>query len=167
MLQVKFVREALCSNKAVFEKQSALQPDLVDAIKWNQQWPGKQGRAAREKLIKEIEVIAEHLSANGAADSWLADATDDARLVAAGVNGPLFEMLARSIKHHDAEAVDLLRKGGPLTGVLARFAYLFRCVASRTCLLAGQAMASQSSRRPQSSAKKPWSKQRSQGRCAT
>ena len=38
--------------------------------------------------------------------------------VAGGVNGPLLDALAKKVKHHDIDCVNLFREGGPLLGTL-------------------------------------------------
>ena len=44
----------------------------------------------------------------------------DARQVAAGVNGPLLEMLAEAAEWHDKAAIELFRTGAPLFGLLEK-----------------------------------------------
>jgi len=44
----------------------------------------------------------------------------DACQVAAGVNGPLLEMLADAAQWHDKAAIELFREGAPLFGLLEK-----------------------------------------------
>ena len=47
-----------------------------------------------------------------------AKADASVRAVSKGVNGPMLAAIAKKIEYHDSACVDLLRRGGPLLGML-------------------------------------------------
>ena len=67
----------------------------------------------REALISQIERKAEEFRRSGACKRWLQGACPYTKAVAAEVNGPLLEYLAKLIGYEDLVCVDLFRQGKP------------------------------------------------------
>ena len=72
----------------------------------------------REAVIGHIEETAEALREAGACRAWLQQADAHVAAVSCEVNGPLMELLAKSINYHDAGCIQTLRRGAPLLGDL-------------------------------------------------
>jgi hypothetical protein len=72
----------------------------------------------REKIISEIEAMANELKSGGRVEQWLLNSDPHIRRVSQHVNGPLMMALAKTANYHDASCVDVFRDGGVIVGDL-------------------------------------------------
>ena len=118
--KVRFVRAAVTSTEAVFEKQIVLDKDILEAIEWAAGKSVQEVRDAREAVVCAVERLAAKLVKSGQVDRWFGDADAGVRSVSKSVNGPLFELLAQRAAYEDSGCIDLFREGGVLVGELER-----------------------------------------------
>ena len=93
---------------------------MAGALDWTLARTPAEVVSEREEILQRIERAAAHFRASGAAAAWLAGSDPLVARVSASVNGPLCAWLAGEAGWDDAEAVDTLRHGAPLIGVLPR-----------------------------------------------
>ena len=124
--KVRFVRAAVTSTEAVFEKQLVLDKDIVEAAEWGASKSVQEVHDARESVVCAIERLAAKLVKSSQTDRWFGDADAGVRSVSSSVNGPLFELLAKRVAYDDVGCIELFRLGGVLVGELERHvAYSF------------------------------------------
>ena len=88
----------------------------MQAFQWTAERTPEEAMQYREDVTRAVEAGAKELLENGQAAAWLGEADVEIAAVIASVHGPLAEQLARETCFPDAEAVQSLRKGGPLVG---------------------------------------------------
>ena len=109
------------SERVPLGKKSSLDQDLKDALQWIKQRSAADAMAEREATMRAIEELANEIETKGLKRRWSSAIKDPAlKKFADEVNGPLMELLALRARYHDAECVDLFRKGAPIVGKLHR-----------------------------------------------
>lgn len=95
-----------------------LEASVLRAVDWMAARPAEQIRSEREAVVSAIVREGEGLKADGSAARWLQGCDPTTRRILADVNGPLLARLAAKSGFGDCAAVDMLREGAPLVGVL-------------------------------------------------
>ena len=114
-----FIRDQL-DREFCFTKEFQLDASLASALDWTLARTPAEVVSEREEILQRIERAAAHFRASGATAAWLAGSDPLVARVSASVNGPFCAWLAGEVGWSDAEAVDTLRYGAPLLGVLPR-----------------------------------------------
>lgn len=141
-LKAQFCNDALATADK-FTKATTLEQDLLDAVEWISGRTPERVNEERECIMRQIEAAAFEMREHGQCTGWLKCADGLTKQVAGvlffchrpllcvlggvqvskEVNGPLMEMLADTCRHHDKEAAQLFRKGGPLVSPFDCFVF--------------------------------------------
>ena len=114
---IKFVTNA-ANDHGAFESRVHLDMDIQDDLDWMEAHSVDECNAWREAVISAIEADARSFWDSGAAEKWFSGADVHIQKIAGQVNGPLFELLAKTAGHTDVDCPNMFRHGAQLLGKL-------------------------------------------------
>ena len=115
--KLAFVDRALdCDDP--FHRESSVCVDNLAAVEWQAARCPRKAKVYREMVTKSVEERGASLQASGAVDRWFDECDPKVRMVSRGVNGPLLQELAATVRHCDAAVVLLFKLGAKLFGSL-------------------------------------------------
>lgn len=115
---VTFVAKATTEPHQAGVHGTALDDDLLTALRWTAERTPQQVMRVRELMVESIEKRAKAHWDSGRAARWLEGADAVTREVKKTVCGPLLAELAQETDCQDAACVETLRQGAPVLGVL-------------------------------------------------
>ena len=98
--------------------ERSLHSDAAAAVDWIIGHEAVDVIARREEAICRIEALGHDLLRTGACDNWFNGCDAGVKRVAAGVNGPLMELLVKETGHCDAQCPLIFKHGTRCARVL-------------------------------------------------